>query len=268
MPPLRADLAIFLETHLPRYRWVAPRRWLVPNPECWNSIHDRDLVMYERVLAKTRSAAEAFAARAPGRVSLVGWLTRQLPAKLAARRDAFLHVAGSSPFKGTASVLHAWTHHRVSLPLTVVAWGQEERAVKIAAQAHPAIRHIGRVSDDEIEELRRTHWFALQPSQAEGWGHVLGESVMAGCVLITTDGAPMNELPDGTILVPAARTSPMKAGVSHDVAPEVLADTVKRAADLSFEQRECMVESARAARARAHRAAEAALQELVDGPSG
>lgn len=267
VPQLRADLAIFLETHLPRYRWVAPRRWLVPNPECWNSIHDRDLDMYERVIAKTRSAAEAFARKAPGRVSMLGWLTRQLSTKPAERRNAFLHVAGSSSFKGTACVLAAWKQHHIPLPLTVVAWGGEERLVLAAARHHPAIRHVGRVSDEEIEELRSTHWFSLQPSEAEGWGHVLGESVMAGCLLITTDGAPMNELPDGTIRVPAARTSPMRAGLRHVVDPGVLAQAVKSAVDLSIEERHSMVEQSRAAYVRVHRQAEAALRDLVAGVS-
>lgn len=263
-PAVRADLAIFLETHLPAYRGVAPRRWLVPNPECWNSVHDRELSMYERILAKTRSAQVAFDARAPGRVSLVGWLTQQVPPMEAARHDAFLHVVGSSPFKGTGSVIEAWIRHGVPLPLTVVAWGPEERQVRMWAKEHPMIRQVGRVSDEEMRALRQTHWFALQPSEAEGWGHVLGESVMAGCVLITTDGAPMNELPDGTIQVPTVGTSPMKAGVRHRVDPAVLADVARRAAGLSLEERAHLVERAQAARLRAHQEAENVLRELLD----
>jgi len=57
------------------------------------------------------------------------------------------------------------------------------------------------------------------PSQAEGYGHVIGEGMSCGAVVVTTDAAPMNELvrPDRGVLVRVARTEPMRRSTKNFV---------------------------------------------------
>jgi glycosyltransferase involved in cell wall biosynthesis len=64
------------------------------------------------------------------------------------------------------------------------------------------VYHFGRV--DDLTTLQNQCLYHIQPSESEGFGHVLFESLATGSVTITTDAPPMNEL-ENVIKVAAKR---------------------------------------------------------------
>jgi glycosyltransferase involved in cell wall biosynthesis len=103
-----------------------------------------------------------------------------------------LHVAGSSPLKGTSLVIDAWTRNP-EWPLLnlVTSIGSH---VSRASRA-PNIRlWTSRLAAHELAVLQLRCGVHVQPSETDGYGHVLGESLAAGAAVVSVDAAPMNEL--------------------------------------------------------------------------
>ena len=68
------------------------------------------------------------------------------------------------------------------------------------------------VPDERLRQLQNECEVHVIPSQAEGYGHVIGEAMACGAVVVTTDAPPMNELvrPDRGMLIRVARSEPMR----------------------------------------------------------
>ena len=82
---------------------------------------------------------------------------------------------------------------------------------------------------------------------AEGFGHLIVESMSCGAVVVTTDGAPMNELvtPERGLLVRAARSEPMALATRYFVDPLDLERQVARILAMPPEDRRRLGDSAR-----------------------
>jgi glycosyltransferase involved in cell wall biosynthesis len=73
------------------------------------------------------------------------------------------------------------------------------------------------------------------------------EAMSCGAVVITTDGAPMNELVarDRGVLVRTARAEPMRLGTSHFVDPDDLDRQIARVIAMRIEERQAIGDQAR-----------------------
>jgi glycosyltransferase involved in cell wall biosynthesis len=73
------------------------------------------------------------------------------------------------------------------------------------------------VPDARLRELLNECEVHVIPSQAEGYGHVIGEAMGCGAVVVTTDAPPMNELvrPDRGVLIRVARSEPMRRSMRN-----------------------------------------------------
>jgi hypothetical protein len=125
-----------------------------------------------------------------------------------------LHLAGQSAVKGSEAVVEAWSHHPEWPELVVVRrarrYGNEEAPV---LPELPNVRYLTDfVSGEELQRLQNDCEVHVIPSQAEGYGHVIGEAMSCGVIVVTTDAPPMNELvaPDRGVLVEVARSEPMR----------------------------------------------------------
>lgn len=125
-----------------------------------------------------------------------------------------LHLAGQSAVKGSEAVVEAWSHHPEWPELIVVRrarrYGNEEAP---GLPALPNVRYLTDfVSNEELQRLQNDCEVHVIPSQAEGYGHVIGEAMSCGVIVVTTDAPPMNELvtPDRGVLVSVARSEPMR----------------------------------------------------------
>lgn len=230
-PPRHAfDLAIFLETGSPRearFFDCAPRRWLIPNPEWWNPADS--IEPFERVLCKTGDAERIFRQRPDGgdRVRFVGFEAQARGTFTPGRPLGFLHVAGGSTCKGTQAILDAWAHHGIEHPLTVVTFVPGSfrwpRCSTIKAIT-------SRITDAQLAELQRTIPVHLQPSEYEGFGHVIHEGLSVGACVVTTDAEPMRSVDGVADVVGVFRSWPMGSARMWGVSPGAVAETVRRVA--------------------------------------
>jgi len=126
----------------------------------------------------------------------------------------FLHVAGSSPHKGTSNILQAWISNPQYPPLTITSHNnklldmilKQMREQLGIVKLPPNIHHIDtKLSREEISHIMSRHGVHLCLSGMEGFGHYLNEARSHQALVVTTDYAPMNEMilhDDTGILVP------------------------------------------------------------------
>jgi hypothetical protein len=187
----RYDVNLMLEHVWPQFLHQAARNVLVPNPEWFDR---RDLAFLDAadsIWAKTSLAEQLFAARGCHTVR-IGFdsIDRYQPG--IARQAQFLHLAGRSPLKGTARLLALWRRHPEWPVLTVVQ--DLEAETRHVDGANNIVCRAGFLPDEELRRLQNAHRFQLCPSEAEGWGHYIAESMSVAAVTLTCDGPPMNEL--------------------------------------------------------------------------
>jgi Glycosyl transferases group 1 len=214
----RADVNIFLETLADALFPMAPRNWLIPNQEWWAPYdHTNSMHRVDKILCKTHDAVSIFKKLYPERqntVQYIGFESLDLYDPTVPRKRTFLHIAGQSRYKNSPAVSYAFakffddpSDKDNHADLTFVGAYPEEVQL---ARDHKNVKYIQRASDAEIKRLTNECIFAIIPSGAEGWGHVIHQSIGCGAVVITTDFPPMNEF-DGIardFLVPYQKASP------------------------------------------------------------
>lgn len=214
------DVNLFLEKLEPAWFPMARSNILIPNQEWFEDRWTALLPRLDQVWCKTRHAATIFASlgcdtRFTGFSSVDQGISCVLDYKA-----RFLHVAGRSPFKGTAAILRAWRQHPEWPRLTVVQRGEHLERLDL-----PNVRWItDRISDRQLQHELWTHPIHLCPSEAEGYGHVIGEALSTGALVLTTDAPPMHELvtPDCGVLVPAQSFRPQGLGCRYQVDGDAL----------------------------------------------
>lgn len=220
-----AGLVIHLENIHPHH--INPRcpNWLIPNQEWFRTERSHYLTDIDAVLCKTHVAESRFK-NLHGKVEFLGFstpgagqaVTPQLHQK---QPGAYLHVAGSSLSKGTSAVIGAWERHPEWPTLTIVA---NNRLVEGVLPANIKLKK--NLSPDELKQLWRHASVAVIPSEVEGYGQVLGEAMLAGAIVVTTDAPPMNELVTTSrgYLVPWSEDRPWRLGTRY----KVTADNLER----------------------------------------
>jgi hypothetical protein len=232
----QAPVQLFLERVYPACFPAGRRNLLVPNPEWFPSQWQAFLPRFDRVLCKTRHAVAIFDALGCA-TRYIGFTSEDRFDAAVPRERAFFHLAGRSQAKGTQVLLDAWRQHPEWPRLTVV---QSAKTAQPGAPAPNIVHLTGYLDDAELRCLQNAHAFHLCPSEAEGFGHVLMEGLSTGAVLLTTDGAPMNELvaPGRGLLIAPARTGTLNlspqyfvdvAGIEAAVAHALALDDAQRA---------------------------------------
>jgi hypothetical protein len=270
----RADVNIFLETLADALFPLAPRNWLIPNQEWWAPYdHTNSMHRVDKILCKTQDAVRIFKALYPdyqNRVQYIGFESQDLYDPTVPRKRTFLHIAGQSRYKNSAAVSYAFAkffddpsdkdNHAY---LTFVGAYPEEVQL---ARDHKNVTYIQRASPAELKRLTNENIFAIVPSGAEGWGHVLHEAVGCGATVITTDFAPMNEI-DGVcreLLVPYQRTTPELAAQRAFVGALEVKTVVERARKFSDARIAEIHQEARAAFLRQRENFRAAFKAIVE----
>jgi len=187
----RFDLNLMIEQVRPEYLGQARRNVLLPHPEWFNQASRRALPGIDRVLAKTRHAERLFRELGCDTewVGFLGADHRRMGEQY--RRREFLHAPGVSGNKGSDRLLALWNRHPEWPRLTLVWRRKLENPPEVPANVTWLTHYV---PQDELLTLQNDILFHLCPSQTEGYGHYLAESISTGNVVITTDAEPMNEL--------------------------------------------------------------------------
>ena len=212
-----ADINIFCEILSPDLFSYARLNWFIPNPE-WCTQDIAKLESVDLILCRTHEASRIFN-ELHLNTFFLGFTTPDAQNLLIKKNfHSFIHVAGSSPLKGTSTVLSTWNKNKKFPFLTVIGTGiplQKTRAnLDLIKKTIP------------IEDLRKRQnqsGIHLCLSETEGFGHTLAEAMSCGSVVITTDAPPMNEfIQDPRYLVPYSYTTTKDLGTRYHVTSEAL----------------------------------------------
>lgn len=214
------DVNVFLETVLPHWLPYARKNVLIPNPEWFRAENLAHMHRIDRVLCKSESARQMFAGKGY-RAQWIGFSGKDhFAGELAAGHAlSALHQAGRSEHKGTRFVVEAWRRHP-EWPMLTVLRRSELSAPDFDVSPANNIRFIHeRLSDEAMLSLQRQSPIHVMPSEAEGYGQALSESLSVGAVVVTTDAPPMNELitRERGVLVRAGAGVPMNFGFRYQV---------------------------------------------------
>ncbi len=185
---------IHMEEVQSKLTWMATKNYLIPNQDWFRSQTEKVTLANKNIvlLCKTRDAIRAFSdikdrSHYLGFTSLDRYQNR-------VKKDyrKCLHLAGKSEKKGTLTVIEAWKKHpnwpTLTLQTTVKDYIDLARDV-------PNIHLItSNQSGDNLLNLMNSHGVHICISEMEGFGHYIVEALSTGAIVVTTDGAPMNEL--------------------------------------------------------------------------
>ena len=242
-PPFEINL--HLEDINGEYMALAKRNVLIPNQEWLRDTSIHHLSAIDEVWTKTRIAQRLFTERGCN-VRYLGWMgnDRRLVGQAPARSIKALHIAGSSLWKGTEALLDVW-YDNPSWPLLTVLrrdHGYDGEPLTWRARAPRAnVKLIAdRVDDELLKTMQNEASIHICPSEAEGFGHNILESMSVAAITITTDAPPMNEMitPETGLLVPAERSEPMGVDKRYFVSHHELARAITTALHMGDRERE------------------------------
>jgi glycosyltransferase involved in cell wall biosynthesis len=240
---------LFLEKFDPTFFPLAFRNVLIPNPEWFPMNQLENLSGIDLVLCKSRHAEVGFQ-ELGHRVRYVGFTGRDRWAGQSAASQPMraLHVAGRSAWKGTTALLEVWRRHPEWPELTVVQRPSADNPVVDTTQSDNIRLVTARISEEELIQLQRSHPLFILPSEVEGYGQTLAEGMSVGAVVVTTDGAPMNEIVSvgRGALVPVSSQQPMRFGTRYLIETAALESTIASVMTWSVDHRVAIGTAARA----------------------
>jgi glycosyltransferase involved in cell wall biosynthesis len=241
----RYDMNIMLEHVRPESFDQAHINVLIPNPE-WFRKEEwlKELPHIDLIFAKTQHAQAIFS-KLGCRVVPIGFTGIDYQDTTVPRQPTFFHGPGRSGNKGTLPLLELWAKHPQWPQLTVV-WRRKRVDIPDLPPNVTLIRDY--LPDAELKRLHNANLFHLCPSQTEGYGHSLAESLSTGCVTLTTDAEPMNELvtPERGVLVAAHTAGTQELATLYDFDLDAMRAAIERCIAMPKAEQDALGRAARA----------------------
>lgn len=217
----------------------------IPNPEWCVPVDVERLPLVQGVLAKTRHAESIFSARGLW-TRYIGFTSEDRFDPSVKRERTFFHLAGRSVNKGTQTLIAVWTRHPDWPQLVIIQ--SPRTATAIDPPVANIMHRIDYIDDAELKHLQNSSRVHVCCSETEGFGHYLVEAMSVGAFVLTTDGAPMNELVDATrgICVPCGRTGTQHLATTYFVDEAQLESAIKRTLAMSDAELDATGAAARA----------------------
>jgi glycosyltransferase involved in cell wall biosynthesis len=206
--PPKADINLFVELFDIKFKDAAPKNYIIPNQEWYYDDWKKYIPAFDLILCKTKLAYDQFS-KLGGKCVFTSFTSfdHYLPIK---KKRKILHASNNSRTKGTDHIIQTYSKYPDLPPITILSG-------KIKGSA-PNIQKIDQfVPDLKFKMMQNQHQIHLCPSVSEGFGHYIVEAMSAKCVVITTDGSPMNELvtEDRGFLIPVELSEPFRMGDNH-----------------------------------------------------
>lgn len=217
---------------------------VVPNPEHFGEESLARLSDMDHVLCKTRNTQAVFS-RYDVDTFYIGFTSNDLyRPDIPKAYDAFFHLAGKSPAKGTEALVAVWARHPEWPTLTIVQDPRRADPVGLPNVVH----RTEYLASEELIALQNSYGIHLCPSRVEGFGHYINEAMGCGAAVLTTAAPPMNELVDEGrgVLVDYARAEPIQQGMSYEVDLADLEAKIERLIHTSTAEKRQTGERARA----------------------
>lgn len=229
-PDSFADVNIFIQNIEESYLDTAKLNWFIPNPEWY--FQDLGLLnSIDLILCRTEEVMRIFDnLEIP--TYFLGFTSidcyrhyiKKDPSK-------YLHVAGSSPYKGTTTIQKTWSLHPKFPHVTIL------RRHKNHIKEKNLLWIDYFLSEKELLYLQNKSLVHLCLSATEGFGHYIVEAMSAGAVVITTNAPPMNEfIVNPLCLVPFKSKENKKLAVLYNVDADAVANTIQSVLRLSKEE--------------------------------
>jgi hypothetical protein len=193
-----ADINIFLEIVNPSLFSYAAKNIWIPNHEWTFRTWVPYMNMVNEIWVKTHEAERIFKELTPTHVRYIGWtsLNKQFPEKKN-YHNAIVPL-GKNKNREIDVLFQAYANIRLTdrmlysrLPtLHVVCWWKLEVPEEIADDV---VLHNKIMSDKDYEDLLAECGLSICLSKAEGFGHVVNESMASGCNLIVSSIPPFVE---------------------------------------------------------------------------
>ncbi len=199
---VKADINIFFQHLIPeKFTW-AKLNWFIPNPEWYTQEIDL-LNEIDLILCRTREVEKIFQNLNVPTYDLGFTSIDCYQPEIKKNYNHFLHVAGTSLYKGTIPIQNIWKQNPLFPLLTVVQYPTH------FVSKQPNLRWISqRVPTDQLRLLQNGCGIHLCPSETEGFGHYIMEAMSSAAVVITTDAPPMNEfIQNPSCLIPYSRSA-------------------------------------------------------------
>lgn len=240
----RYDINLMLEHVRPEMFKQARCNVLIPNPEWLRDEWLPHLPSIDLVLAKTRHAERIFG-ELGCRTAYIGFASTDCLDPSVDRELDFFHGPGRSNNKGTLPLLELWRRHP-EWPLLTVVWRRKDVELPALPENVRLIREY--LGEEQLRQLQNASTFHLCPSQTEGYGHSIAESLSLGGVTITTNGEPMNELvtAERGLLVRATVGGKQRLATLYDFDLEAMEQAIERCLAMSEQQRAQLGTHARA----------------------
>ena len=227
-----ADINIFFAEFNTNVFSKAKLNWFIPNAEFCKAPISK-LAQCDLVLCKTKESERIF--KPIAKVFYLGFTSLdRLDPKVTKNYSSYLHLAGRSKYKGTATVLNTWKQNAAFPHLLLIKDGEiksgNAKNIKLIQ------RHI---SNKLLLQIQNECGVHLCPSKTEGYGHYIAEAMSAEAVVITTNAPPMNEfITDPRCLVEYSSTIKQYYATTYIVSSANLARTVKQIQKLPVEELE------------------------------
>lgn len=237
------DINLFLETVVPSWFSYARINCLIPNQEWFRPEWLPNLPPFDYILCKTKFAQRIFD-ELRCRTEFISFTSiDQFNDQYPKNYDRFFHIPGSSVQKGTKTIIKLWQRHPEWPSLTI-----RQNPKKGSPAIAPNIDYITEYLDDEVlREYQNAHGIHLCPSEAEGFGHYIGEAMSCKAVTITTNAPPMNELiaPERGLLADYNRTQVQGLGINYYVDSEALEQKIDEVLGMDWATKKQLGEKAR-----------------------
>lgn len=265
----RFDINFFIESVFSEYLPMARVNTLFVNPEWFRDEIYEHLQRIDFLLCKTSDGFETLS-DLPVALRNIGFSSPDKRIEGFVRSNGpirCLHLAGQSALKGTESVIDAWSHHPEWPHLTVV-----RRSKRYGGEEAPSLHSLPNVkyetdylTDEQLRQLQNECEVHVIPSLAEGYGHVIGEAMSCGAVVVTTDAPPMNELIglDRGMLIRVERTEKKYRSMLNNIDVADLEVKLNMVFAMSHEQRSELGRKARAWYVAQHARFDKALQKFL-----